>query len=408
MRTKFIFISVFSIFALRCHQSPINVEKAEQVPIIESFRINVDSTHDYINLKLSEIADSFEIVRIETSKNAIINANDYYVSGKNIVAFSQDGIYKFSSDGKFQKKIISWGRGPDDISGFMSYFYDEKNDLIYFDDSDQKSRLLVYDLNLDKFVSPINKAIEGFWGSFAIINDSLILGKSPSYSANPFAIYFQTFNGKFVSGIPNIKKRLLGSNPNATHQPVYLCIAKDTYRISYELDDTLFTLKNNKLIPYITFDFKIPREKIPNARNEKGDRTISFPKVEPSSFLIIGVSVIDEITWETPTAGRSKSTRKYFFLNKSTGKHSIIKTYEDDISGEIQLPGENRINFPLFLKNGKAIVVYQPSIIKKIAETIQTNSILTQELKDEIIEINKTLQETDNPVLLIGKIKNKI
>jgi hypothetical protein len=403
MRIKSLIIPILYLVGIFGCKHPIT-----NAPTNKFYHINVDSTQDFIDLKLSDIADSFRLVKLETSEKAIISARDYYVSDKYIIAFSQDGYYKFSSDGKFISKILSYGRGPDEISGFgYAHYYDEKNDLIYLEDSNLNQKLLVYDLNQDKFVSPIKKAIEGSWGSFAIFNDSLIIGKSPSYITNPYALFFQTFDGKFVSGIPNVKKRLLGANPKETYQPSYISIGKDDYRVSFELDDTLFTLKNNQLIPYISLDFINPREKIPNARQQKGDRIISFPIIEPSSILIIGVSIIEDITWVTATSGKSKVNRKYFFFNKSTGKYSIIRSYEDDFSGVIQSP-EDRINFPLFLKNGKIVVVYQPTTIKKIAETGQINSALTPILKEEIVDMNRSLQETDNPLLLVGRVKERI
>lgn len=286
----------------------------KEAPAEKVFHINVDSTQESIDLKLTDLADSFRLVRLETSDRAIINANDYYVSEKYIIAFSQDGLYKFSSNGKFLNKIIGYGRGPDEISGFLfAHFYDENNELLYIDDVNLNKKLLVYDLNSEKFVAPIKKAIQGSWGSFAIYNDSLIIGKSPSYSVDPYAVFFQTFDGRLVSGILNVKRRLLGQNPVETFQPSYLSIGKNAYRISFELDDTLFTLKNNQLVPYITLDFKKQRERTPNAKVQKGDRQISFPRIEAPSFLIIGVSVIEELTWVSATAGKSINNRKYFF-----------------------------------------------------------------------------------------------
>jgi hypothetical protein len=318
------------------------------------------------------------------------------------------------SNGKFLRKIIGWGRGTDEISGmFFAHFYDENNDLLYIDDENLNKKLLVYDLNLEKFVAPIKKAIQGAWGSFAIYNDSLIIARSPSYVAEPYAVFFQTFDGRFVSGIPNVKKLLLGSNPVPTFQNSLISIAKNDFLISFELDDTLFTLKNNQLVPYIILDFKNPRERPPNAKVQNGDRGISFPRIEASGFLIIGVSVIDEITWVTQNSGTSKETRKYFFFNKSSGKFALIRTYKDDFAGVIQSPNEDmknlgRVKFPEFLKNGKLIVVYQPSMIKKIAEQGLIDSIFKPDLRQDFLNVSKNLLETDNPVLLIGKTKEKI
>lgn len=398
-----IFIFSYCLILVQC-KNPI-----KEAPTDEVFHINVDSTQESIDLKLTDLADSFRLVRLETSYRAIINASDYYVSEKYIIAFSQDGIYKFSSNGKFLNKIIGWGRGPDEISGMLfSYFYDESNDLLYIDDENLKKKLLVYDLNLEKFVAPIKKAIQGSWGSFAIYNDSLIIAKSPSYDAQPYAVFIQNFNGRLILGIPSVKKRLLGQNPRETFQPSYVSIGKNDYRISYELDDTLFTFKNNQLVPYITLDFKKPREIPPNAKVQKGDRHVTFPKIEAPSFLIIRVSVIEEINWVSATTGDSKTTFKYFFFNKSTGKYPIIRTYVDDFSGVIQSQNDGTIKFPWFLKNGKLVIIYQPDMIKKIAENGLSNPIFKPTIKEDLLNINRNLQETDNPILLIGKLKEKL
>lgn len=405
---EFIVLFSFFIILVQC-MNPIKEASRDK-----TFSINVDSAQDFIDLKLSDIADSFRLVRLETSDKSIISASDYYVSDKYIIAFSQDGYYKFASDGKFIKKMLGYGRGPDEISGFLyAYFYDENNDLLYLEDVNLNQKLLVYDLNLDKFVTPIKKAIHGPMGQIAIYNDSLIIGQSPSYISKPYAILFQNFEGKFISGIPNTKKILWGDDPEEHYQNSFISIGQNEYRIRFDRDDTLFTLKNNHLVPYIILDFKEPRESPPNAKQQKGDRGIRFPRMEPPSFLIISVSTIEEITW-FGTSGKSKSSYKYFFFDKSTGKSSIIRTYDDDFSGVIQtssgvIPSsmDGTIKFPAFLKNGKLVVVYQPNLIKKIAEN-EINPIFDSNIKKELLNINKNLKETDNAILLIGKIKQKI
>lgn len=382
---------------------------AVETPAETVFHLNVDGTQESIDLKLTDLADSFRFVRLETSDKAIINATDYYVSEKYIIAISQDGLYKFSSNGKFLNKIIGWGRGPDEVSGmFFTYFYDDTKDLLYIDDLNIKQKLLVYDINLEKFLPPIKKAIQGPWGSFAILNDSLIIGKSPSYDAEPFAVFIQSFDGRFISGVQNEKYRLLGQNPVKKFQPSYLSVGRDDYRISYELDDTLFTFKNNQLIPYITLDFNTPREIPPNAKAQKGDRQITFPKTEAPDFLIIRVALIDDINWISATSGDSKTSYSYIFLNKSTGKYSTIKTYIDDFSGVIQSPKDGTITLPSLLKNGNLVITYQPDMIKNILKNGLNNPLFTTRIKEDLSHINKELQETDNPILLIGKLKEKI
>jgi hypothetical protein len=118
----------FLLFIIQCKYA------ISQIPTDKAFYIKVDNVQNSIDLKLSDLADGFRFVALETSKNAIINSNNYYVGKDFIIVFSQDGIYKFSSNGKFFKKIAAYGRGPAEIMGFgFSYFCDEKNNLLYID-----------------------------------------------------------------------------------------------------------------------------------------------------------------------------------------------------------------------------------------------------------------------------------
>jgi hypothetical protein len=47
-------------------------------------------------------------------------------------------------------------------------------------------------------------------------------------------------------------------------------------------------------------------------------------------------------------------------------------------------------------------------MIRKIAGKGLNNSFFTPIIKEDLSHINKELQETDNPILLIGKLKEKI
>ena len=169
IRKLFIFLILYFFLFIGCkHTLP-------QVSTEEFYKINADSTLEEIDLKLSDIAENLRLVRLETSSECIISAKDYYISDN----------YKFSSNGKFLKKILSYGKGPDEISGmFVANFYDDNKDLLYLDDENLKQKLLVYDLHLDKFVTPIKKTFYGPMGQISVLNDSLIVGKSYYYSKN--------------------------------------------------------------------------------------------------------------------------------------------------------------------------------------------------------------------------------
>jgi hypothetical protein len=408
---KYLVIVVLSLLLIGCGQQ--SVETVAEGPYNKEFyQVNVDSLKNTIDLKLSDMADSFRLVKLETNENCLISANNYYVGDKYIIAFSQNGYYKFSSDGKFLKKILSYGRGPNEVSGFAyTYFYDENTDLLYLGDDNLSDKYLVYDMDSDQFLEPV-KMSKKYMGQFTVYNDSLLAGIS-KYRGDSFSLLFQTFDGELISEIPKNKLCELYQRTEPVFQLNSLTLSKNDIRIGYYSDDTLFTLKNNRLEPYIILDFDTPRNDPPKGYQEVGDRDNRFPVVEPSSFYIIPISVMESLILYTPTAGVAEYSRRYLFLDKYTGEWYLINSYQDDFSGEIQIPNENkdemgRIFLPIFQKNDKLVVAYEPNTIKKIVEQNSGNQFSSPEFYEELIEISNDLDEMDNPVLLVGDIKPRI
>ncbi len=93
----------------------------ESAPNI-TYNIDADNTQDLIDLKLSNIADSFRLIPLETTKECLLdNHTEYHVGESYILAYSENGVYKFSADGKFVKKLFGKGRGHK--SGFVRALY---------------------------------------------------------------------------------------------------------------------------------------------------------------------------------------------------------------------------------------------------------------------------------------------
>ena len=66
---------------------------------------------------------------------------------------------------------------------------------------------------------------------------------------------------------------------------------------------------------------------------------------------------------------------------------------------------------PFFLKllpNGRIIKSNHPDQVKKAIEKGLNYKDFSVEINEQLLKFNENLQETDNPILLIGKIKDKI
>lgn len=382
------------------------------------FHIDIDKCELSIDLKLSDLIDSCRLVRLETTKDCVLGPylSYLYISDKYIIIDDRNGIYKFSIDGRFIRKIINVGRGPQEISPNINCFFYEKKNLLFFDETmRRKSFLHVYDIESEKFLEPVKKCFPDTWGDFAIYDDSLIIGSlSPgiwgsmdhiiSMDSVPYAIFFQDFNGRFINGILSNKKFLWGQNQNELFQRARIMIGDNNLHIKYEWDDTLFTLNNNKLSPYIIPTYKTPKGNLPNSDPEIGDKRISYKKYENSSFTLFGEYLHNNRIY-SDVGVKYEYRKNYFFINKSNGEYAKIKSYTDDFIGHVQEGSGSEIILPSLLSNNKLYVVYNPIdlISKEFGD--QDKQELPANIYNQFHSIQKKLNETDNPILLIGTIK---
>ena len=207
---------------------------------------------------MTDIADSFRLVPLETTEECLLDDRSEFYIGKNyILAYDKNGVFKFSAEGKFIKKLIGTGRGPNEFSNplLCLFMVDEKRDLLYINDYGHQGFYLLYDLKSEQFLKPVKQCFPAY-GFFNIENDSLIIA-SNLLNNSEYAIFRQNFNGEFVSGISNKKKYI--SNQQELYQNGRLIKADSIFYYYSTYDDTLFRIKNNKLIPALALNFATPR-----------------------------------------------------------------------------------------------------------------------------------------------------
>lgn len=377
------------------------------------YTINVDNSQDQIDLKLTDLADSFRLIPLETKSQCLLDrGTEYFVTEKYILAYSQDGVYKFSGDGHFIKKIIGLGRGPQELSGgvgISSFVVDQKMGLLFVADQMRRQEYLVYDIMSECFLNPVKKFSPNP-ALFDIYNDSLIIGSTNSINDSlNYAVFFQNFKGEFISGITNNKKMNF-SNKTEIPQWTQLYKADVGYCISFAADDTLFRLKGNRLVPYLVINFEKPRDNPPTADYKEGNHKIFFLNVEASSFMVIRIWNIEKIIRYSSGAEKVSGSYVFFLFNKVTGKSARIDAYTDNFIGktpENLNNGEYR-NFNKIFSGRNIVVAYSPDQIKKAVEIVLNHEDFNDSINKQLIIIKQNLEEMDNPVLLVGTIKQKL
>jgi hypothetical protein len=378
-----------------------------EIPVDTFVSIDIDKIKNDIDLKLSDLADSLKIIALETNPTVLLGQSSFYANDKYILAFDQNGIYKFGPDGKFIRKIISRGRGPEEVSVFTTYFVNEENNFIYLDDSQREEKFLVYDLRNERFLEPIKKCIRGKWTSFLLLNDSIIVGTTNNYiydHSTPYALFYQNLKGDFISGLSHDKTVI--SCKDKIFQVSSLMEGGSTLKVHFNYNDTLFNVIDNQFIPYLAITYNPPRENPPNANRKNGDRFIFFPAVDSPGSLIIQVSITENFVQVSESALKAESRSDYYLFNKYSGNTLKVKSYTDNFIGISQSAESEILNFPKMLPNGYIVVRYTPQDIYRAVSKKLNYVDFPKKINDQLLEISKNLKETDNPILLIGRVKN--
>jgi hypothetical protein len=401
MKPKLTFL-LLVLFLASCNNKGRNQDDAV-------FNVSFDNCKITIDLKLSDIADSYKFVKLETTPESLIGINPRMILARdNIIVIDMNGVYKFTTDGRFVRKIIKLGRGPDEISSAINYSYSEKSNLLLIEDNIRNKDILqIYDIENERFLDPIKKCSPGRWGGFLVYNDSLIMGSMVPViiDTNRFALFIQNSKGRILSGITNSRKVQDARLNKETVQRLLFCQGENDIFSFYVYDDTLFRYTPKGLLPYLIVSYNSPRNYMRTMGFKIGESRVGFPSVDNSSFILLSESTY---TGESQEGSMVKFNynRNYYFLNKTDKSFSKIKSYTDDISGKIQECNGEILNFPVLIQGNSLYVLYNPNDL--INSKLKENTSLSPDVSDQLQKIQEGLDVMDNPILLIGSIKKSI
>ena len=407
MIQKNCFIIAFVASLITCCKTPDNQLTENRV-----FNVDVENCKTLIDLKLSDLIDSCWLIPLETTKESVLG--DYiryiYIANDYIVIDNNEGIFLFTKNGHFINKLIV-GRGPDELSGSHSFFYYDKEDLIFINNRyTNENKLLCYDVISKTFRPPIRKCLTNQWDDFIIFQDSLIMASpsliNPDPDPNKYAFFVQDFKGNFISGVKSTRMFRTNKQEKLLNRMLFYC-GDQNIHARYYFDDTLFTLNGDQISPYLVLQFEEVQDFVPNMTPEIGDTRGSFEKYENYSFLIFRIATYEGLIPFKPGAMKAVYKNEYFLLDKSNGKYGIIKSYTDDFIGNSQSYENESMTFPTSLTNNKLYVVYRPYELLQKESSIKLNRNFPENIYSQYNRIKVSLTETDNPILLIGIPKSK-
>lgn len=213
-------------------------------------------------MRLSEIADTIEFLELKTPKETIITRIwDIIPTDELLLVFSRDGVFKFTREGYFVKKIGRTGQGPGEYTLAIGTDIDRRKHEIVISDVAQK--VLFYDFDG-------NFLREEKWGYLFNIgcSDSVLWVSEYVNQTCKFIAFALNSKGDTIASIPNphygMKSKDIGTGGSmAKYLKPFYRYQGDLYLKGKEINDTVYQISGKDYITYAILDmgkYKLPVE----------------------------------------------------------------------------------------------------------------------------------------------------
>jgi hypothetical protein len=321
---------------------------------------------------LSELTDDIDIVRLETNNNCLIRrAVRVYVTDNYIGVpdGSQNVSFKlFDRKGRFVAQIGSKGQAPHEYLGLYHAYIDEAAGRIYLAEFFNASKLLCYDLtgkhieNIPFYFKRLSKP------QIFIKNDTVTVVSMPFENSEMF-LFQQNMKGELIQFVPP-PADFNWDKTEYFDEEVILTSYKGDFSFYYTAIDTLFR-----------YDAKSNRN-VPLFHLHMDGKPMRYPLYFdwPNHFLFID--------WVTKTK---------ILVDKHTGKAQYVKIINDFLGGL-------DVDFLLY-DNEYAVIICEAFKLRQDLEKVLEKPDLSQDVRDRMTELVNNIDDDDNPVLVIGKLK---
>jgi len=363
-------------------------------------------------IKLSQLASKVEYIQLETNENCLINNNaKYYFTDKFIFVSNNNHVLKFSSDGKFLKKIGNPGRGPGEISSIWSLsVISEKKSIVIYDAVAGKLKYFSFDGDLIRSVNiPRDIAYINF-----LNNGSYIAMNQASSASEKYTFVLISEAGDTLS---TIKNYIYWKNPSpiGTQTRIPSFIPFYAYQNNYFLksvyNDTVYVIKANKIIPsyYINLGkYKLPQEKRFERLNPEEARL--FQK-EASKYRFVyvlevgGRFFLTSNNYGNQTIEHFIISKKVFIENSNDKYLGVFNGYiiNDWDGGLFLWPqgsiSDNKLFMPIYIEDLKKIM--------KVTTSSNYIPIKFPALQKQLEKLASESDITENPLLMVVTLKSE-
>lgn len=376
-------IYVSCIFCLFIACNPVNKDYQVKTKDINGYPMMIceeDSLGECVNINLSELIDSLEIIQLENKDSAYFKPYWFTISEHYIGIIQSLNTFKlFDRKGHFICNVGSVGQGPGEYIDINDALIDEVYGYIYLAPSHGSKSILKYDLQ-GKFIKELCLNADLFRPNLMHSSDSTIALTN---------MCFKDIGGDFVGA--TISKSDGHILKKVNYPPVVLNLNEGGHRAGLEhymwsyrntpnfsfkvtVSDTLYhyDYEYNKIEPVFTFNMKESR---------RGDSWFIFSEL-PFHYTVMIKDNGDVI------------------IDKRTRKASYFQL-KNDIIGNSELPS------CYLFKDGYFCKILEPFELKETITRALDTGNYNDNKKEYWANIASSISDNDNSIILLGKLKTK-
>lgn len=398
-------------FLLSCASGNTIISKNANI-----YTLNFDNIEQRESLIFSSIFKSVKAIVLDNKEVLIgkIEKMQPYESTLFILdSQSAKGVYEFSKNGEFIRKIGSVGNGPGEYNACNDFTINEQTKEIYIYDSYNK-RINKYDIETGAYKSSLNieaeNTIDRIWYNsgrlYAVNTFFRVNQKEPYYILQQLDIT----TGKKVDYWMNASQYNKGWKDELFHTNLFYRVGENTDLFAFGLSDSIMCIREGELYPYISLSGKkvVSTEDIskddlllsadPMTRSKKTFDLYMRLGKQDKIMNISSIYESDQMLYIKCRAWQEYTIQ----FDKRNGEALMYTNSEDDI---LFSKSPNSYTIPNYLTSDKRGVYYivQTDFLSEIKSFASRKGVIS----DKVVNKNKleNLDEDSNPLILYYEYK---
>lgn len=398
-------------FLLSCASGNTIISKNANI-----YTLNFDNIEQRESLIFSSIFKSVKAIVLDNKEVLIgkIEKMQPYESTLFILdSQSAKGVYEFSKNGEFIRKIGSVGNGPGEYNACNDFTINEQTKEIYIYDSYNK-RINKYDIETGAYKSSLNieaeNTIDRIWYNsgrlYAVNTFFRVNQKEPYYILQQLDIT----TGKKVDYWMNASQYNKGWKDELFHTNLFYRVGENTDLFAFGLSDSIMCIREGELYPYISLSGKkvVSTEDIskddlllsadPMTRSKKTFDLYMRLGKQDKIMNISSIYESDQMLYIKCRAWQEYTIQ----FDKRNGEALMYTNSEDDI---LFSKSPNSYTIPNYVTSDKRGVYYivQTDFLSEIKSFASRKGVIS----DKVVNKNKleNLDEDSNPLILYYEYK---